>query len=162
MLSRCRARTPTRSSSSGIITRIVRIPIIDCVLVPVIHLLLKIHDAGFLRPETGAAALALALAFTGMGDAQLDVDVVRGVLRQRPVAGHAASLQHAAMVPATQADGTETADDIREEVEEVEGAVVGEEALDDLRADAEDEGADDEAQVQREPARGVVDPVEGE
>jgi hypothetical protein len=66
------------------------------------------------------------------------------------------------MVPATQADGTETADDIREEVEEVEGAVVGEEALDDLRADAEDEGADDEAQVQRAPARGVVDPVEGE
>lgn len=66
------------------------------------------------------------------------------------------------MVPSAQADGAEAADDIGEEVEEVEGAAVREEALDDLGADAEDEGADDEAQVQRTPARGVGDPVEGE
>jgi hypothetical protein len=66
------------------------------------------------------------------------------------------------MVPSAQADGAEAADDIGEEVEEVEGAVVREEALDDLGADAEDEGADDEAQVQRAPARGIGDPVKCE
>lgn len=48
------------------------------------------------------------------------------------------------MVPAAEADGTDAADDVGEEIERVEGAAVGEEALDDLRADAQDERADDE------------------
>lgn len=48
------------------------------------------------------------------------------------------------MVPAAKADGAETADDVGEKVEGIEGPAVGEETLDDFGADAEDESADDE------------------
>lgn len=65
------------------------------------------------------------------------------------------------MVPAAQADGTETPDDICEKVEQVEGAIIGEKALDDLGSDTEDERADDQAQVQRSSARSICNPVEG-
>lgn len=66
------------------------------------------------------------------------------------------------MVPAAQADGAEAADEVGEDVEGVEGAVVGEDSLDELGADAEAEGADDEGQLQAAPAGGVWDPVEDE
>lgn len=66
------------------------------------------------------------------------------------------------MVPAAQADCAEAADEVGEDVEGVEWAVVGENGLDDLGADAEGEGADEQGQLQRTAAGGIRDPVEDE
>ena len=66
------------------------------------------------------------------------------------------------MVPAAEADSAETANDVGEEVERVEVAAVGENALDDFGADAEDQGADKKGQVEVAAAGGVEDPVEDE
>lgn len=66
------------------------------------------------------------------------------------------------MVPAAQADGAEAADEVGEDVEGVEWAVVGEDGLDELGADAEAEGADEEGQLQAAASGGVWDPVEDE
>lgn len=64
------------------------------------------------------------------------------------------------MVPRAQADAGERADDVGDDVVEVELAAVGEEALEELGADAEDEGADGEGEVEGAAAVGVEDPVE--
>ena len=64
------------------------------------------------------------------------------------------------MIPSAQTNCTKTTHKIRKEVKGVEGPVVGEEALQDLGADAESQCADEEGQVQGAAARGVEDPVE--
>lgn len=64
------------------------------------------------------------------------------------------------MVPVAEREPREAANDIGDDVVEVEDAAVGQEALEELGADAEESGADDEGQVQGAPAVRVDDPVE--
>lgn len=64
------------------------------------------------------------------------------------------------MVPAAQADGAQAADEVGDEVEGVEGAVVGKEALNDLGADAEDESTDDQRELETAAAGCIRGPVE--
>lgn len=64
------------------------------------------------------------------------------------------------MVEGAEAEGGERADNVGDDVVEVKVAAIGQEALQELGADAEGERADDEGEVQRAPAVGVEDPVE--
>ncbi len=64
------------------------------------------------------------------------------------------------MIPAADCEGGEGADDVGEDVEGVEGALVGEEALDHFGADTERERYGDEGEVEGAAARAVNYPVE--
>lgn len=66
------------------------------------------------------------------------------------------------MVERAQAQGAERADEVGDDVVKVKVAAVGQEALQELGADAQAQRADDEREVQRAPAVGVEDPVEGD
>lgn len=65
------------------------------------------------------------------------------------------------MVQRAQAQRGERPREVGDDVEEVEVAAVGQEALQELGADAEGERADDEGEVEGAAAVGVEDPVEG-
>lgn len=140
------------------------IPIVRGILVPVVHLFLQSHrsfvlttrplpvdNSALLRPNDTLAQLDIAdnvvvLAFYARDGR---------VRLAQPLA-----LEHALVVPAAQAQGAEGADDVGDDVVEVEDAAVGQEALQELGADAEAEGAHDEGEVQGAAAVGVDDPVE--
>lgn len=94
--------------------------------------------------------------------AQLDVGVVLAVVVRHDVVGLAQTLalEHALVVPAADAQRGQAADDVGDDVVEVEVAAVGQEALQELRADAKAECAHDEGEVQGAPAVGIGDPVE--
>jgi len=66
------------------------------------------------------------------------------------------------VVPRAQTLAGLAADDVGDDVVDVEDAAVGQEALQKFGPDAEDARADDEGEVQRAPAVGVEDPVEDE
>jgi hypothetical protein len=89
---------------------ILAIPIVHCVLVPVINLLFQRHDARLLRAQPFAVTSTVA------ADPNAKFDVVRDTLHQAEAA-LAAPLEHPFMVPATQANGTKTADHIGDQVE---------------------------------------------
>lgn len=63
------------------------------------------------------------------------------------------------MVPGAEADAGEGADDVGDDVPDVEGAAVGEDGLEDFGADAEAGGADEKGEVEGAAAGGVDDPV---
>ncbi len=65
------------------------------------------------------------------------------------------------MIPIRDADGCQRAEDVGKDVPWVEGAVVGEQALCDFAANAKQEGADEEREVEDAPTGGVEDEVEG-
>lgn len=89
------------------------------------------------------------------------LDIIGGTVTPHGAeAGLASPLEHATVVPAAEADGADAADDVGQEVEGIEGAAIGQQTLDDLGTNAQDERADDEGQVQGATAGGVGDPVE--
>lgn len=64
------------------------------------------------------------------------------------------------MIPRAHAQSRQAADNVGHDIVDVEVSIVGKEALRKLGADAEEEGADEEGQVESPPAVGVDDPVE--
>lgn len=131
---------------------ILGIPIVNGILVPGIHLLLEIHQTGLLRPQS--------IVFTGMAThADTELDIISSALHHSEAILPAA-FQHAAVVPAAQANGTEAADNIGHDIERVERTLVGQEALYYFRADAEAKCAYKQGQVKSAPSRGVQNPVE--
>lgn len=65
------------------------------------------------------------------------------------------------MVPRAKAQPRETPGHVRDYVEEIEVAPIGEQALQELGANAKDEGTDGEREVEGAAAVGVHYPVEG-
>jgi len=65
------------------------------------------------------------------------------------------------VVPRAQAQRRQRARQVGHDIVEVEGPAIGEQALQDLGANAEHERADDEREVEGAAPRGVEDPVEG-
>lgn len=66
------------------------------------------------------------------------------------------------MVPGAEGESEAGADDVGEDVEGVEVAVVGQERLQDLGADGQEAGYEEEGQVDEAAAGGLEDPVEGD
>lgn len=138
---------------------ILSVPVVDGILVPIIDLLLQRRDPGFLRTETAGPVMSV-VASAG-AQAQLDV-VFDAAVCQCAKAGFATSLQHAAMIPAAEANGAQAAHHIGDDVERVEGPVVREETLHDLGADAQKERADQQSELQGSSTGRIGDPVEDE
>lgn len=128
------------------------IPIVNSILVPVIYLLLEVHHTGLLWTQS--------VVFAGMAThANTELDIIGAVLHHSETAVPAA-FQHAAVVPAAQANSTEAADHIGHDIERVERTLVGQEALYYFRADAEAKCAYKQGQLKSAPSRGVQNPVE--
>lgn len=122
------------------------VPVVDLVLIPVVDLFFQgarssLGDASLVS----LAELQVRLVLAGHGVVVLSLP---------------SPLEHALVVPGAEGDSHTAADHVGGDVVKVELAVVGEDALDELGADAEDEGADDEGQVEGSAAIGVDDPVE--
>lgn len=66
------------------------------------------------------------------------------------------------MVPCAQRHAEQRAEHVGDDVEQVEFAAVGQQALEDFGAEAEAEGADEEGQVESASSRRVDHPVEDE
>lgn len=64
------------------------------------------------------------------------------------------------MVPPAQSDGTQAADDVGNEVEQVKLPVIGKDTLDELGTNAESECADPNGEVYCTASRGLEHPVE--
>lgn len=138
---------------------ILSVPVVDGILVPIIDLLLQRRDTGFLWTETAGPVMP---AVTSAG-AQAQLDVVFGAaVCQCAKAGFAPSLQHAAMIPAAEANGAQAAHHIGDDVERVEGTVVREETLHDFGADAQEERADQQSELHGSSTGRISDPVEDE
>lgn len=125
------------------------IPVVHGILIPVIDFLLECprwpsvpahHPTLLPLPE-----LEIAIAIPRNG--------VELPLRPPP-------RQHPLMIPRTQGQTRETPHYVCDDVEEVKVAPIGEQALQELGADAEDEGADGEGEVEGAAAVGVDYPIE--
>lgn len=127
------------------------LPVIWRILIPVVHLLLQrlCGCRGRLAPDnTVLVALAeLQVLRILAGDC-----IVRLAL--------APTLEHALVVPRAQTQPEQAAHDVRDDVVEVKVPVVGQDALQKLGADAEDQRAYHERHVNCSPAIRVDDPVE--
>lgn len=131
--------------SSRILQSVFRIPIIYRVLVPIINLLLQRHHPGFLRAQPGISLIAIAT--TGPSTyTKLHVPSLTAV-QQRAVPGFPPPLQHPPVIPRAQTNSAQATDDIGNDVVWIERAVIRQCTLQDLRTDAEAEGANQKRQV---------------
>lgn len=111
----------------GGLRTILGIPIVDGILVPVIHLLLQVQHTRLLWFQP--------ILFPRATNSHTKLDVLLSTIYHTK-AVLATTLQHTAVVPAAQTHGAEASDDIGDDIKWVEGSVVGKEALDNLRANA--------------------------
>lgn len=141
------------------------VPVIHGILVPRINLLFQrlasccpsvVHRC---RSRHYPLLLTVVVGRQHRALAKLDVlDILAG----DGVVGAAGALtlEHALVVPVAEGEPGKTAHDVGDDVVEVEDAAVGQEALEELGANAEDGGADDQGKVRGAPAIRVDDPVE--
>lgn len=95
---------------------IFRIPIVNSIFVPVVNLLLEICDTRLLRAHD--------LVFALITSTSTEFNIVIRTFHHSETILSAAIL-HATMVPATQTNGTETANDIGYDVERVKCTIIG-------------------------------------
>lgn len=98
------------------------IPVIRGILVPIIYFLLKCQF-----PRTGLLPNDAALLRTQDALAELDIFLILALAIRHGVVGlaQALPLEHALVVPAAQAQAAQAADEVRNDVVEVEFATVG-------------------------------------
>jgi len=127
------------------------IPIIDGVFIPVIDFVFERSDTGLLRTDAIFVIIITAAAVIII-ETQLNILVIpvpdtAAALGESVEASLAPALHHASMIPAAEANAAQTADDIGDNVKGVEQAVVGEQRLQNLGPDAEQECAYQEANL---------------